>query len=152
MTIPTLETERLRLRPFREEDAVALHRIVSAEGMLKYFPGPPSPSPERSERLVRHQIEQWTTVGYAWWAVELKATGQLAGWNGLQYLPDTQETELGFLIDRALWDRASPPKRDASDSSTGSASSGCARSSHSPTPRTAPRAASSRNSECSSIG
>jgi ribosomal-protein-alanine N-acetyltransferase len=103
MTIPTLETKRLRLRPFREEDAVALHRIVSAEGMLKYFPGSPEPTLGRSERLVRHQIEQWTTLGYAWWAVELKATGQLAGWNGLQYLPDTKETEIGFLIDKALW-------------------------------------------------
>ena len=105
MTIPSIETERLRLRPFRDEDAVALHRIVSAEGMLKYFPGPPIPSLEKSERLVRHQIEQWTTVGYAWWAVELKATGKLAGWNGLQYLPDTNETEIGFLIDRMLWGR-----------------------------------------------
>ena len=46
MTIPSIETERLRLRPFREEDAVALHRIVSAEGMLKYFPGPTIPSLE----------------------------------------------------------------------------------------------------------
>jgi ribosomal-protein-alanine N-acetyltransferase len=103
MTIPSFETERLRLRPFCNEDAVALHRIVSAEGMLKYFPGPPIPSLEKSERLVRHQIEQWTTVGYAWWAVELKATGQLVGWNGLQFLPDTNETEIGFLTDKALW-------------------------------------------------
>ncbi len=103
MTTPSFETERLRLRPFRDEDAVALHRIVSAEGMLKYFPGPPIPSLEKSERLVRHQIEQWTTVGYAWWAVELKATGQLVGWNGLQFLPDTKETEIGFLTDKALW-------------------------------------------------
>ena len=103
MTIPSFETERLRLRPFRDEDAVALHRIVSADGMLKYFPGPPIPSLEKSERLVRHQIEQWTTVGYAWWAVELKATGQLVGWNGLQFLPDTKETEIGFLTDKALW-------------------------------------------------
>ena len=105
MTIPSFETERLRLRPFCNEDATALHCIVSVEDMLKYFPGPPIPSLEKSERLVRHQIEQWTTVGYAWWAVELKATGQLAGWNGLQYLPDTNETEIGFLIDRMLWGR-----------------------------------------------
>jgi ribosomal-protein-alanine N-acetyltransferase len=103
MTTPSFETDRLRLRPFRNEDAVALHRIVGAEGMLKYFPGPPIPSLEKSERLVRHQIEQWTTVGYAWWAVELKATGQLVGWNGLQFLPDTSETEIGFLTDKALW-------------------------------------------------
>jgi RimJ/RimL family protein N-acetyltransferase len=42
-------------------------------------------------------------VGYAWWAVELKTTGALAGWNGLQYLPDTRETEIGYLLDRFLW-------------------------------------------------
>lgn len=103
MTTPSFETERLRLRPFRGEDAAALHRIVCAEGMLRYFPWKPNPPLEKIEKFVRNQIDQWTTVGYAWWAVELKATGRLVGWNGLQFLPDTKETEIGFLTDKGLW-------------------------------------------------
>jgi RimJ/RimL family protein N-acetyltransferase len=103
MDIPSQETRRLNLRPFRDMDAPALHRILSQDEMLKYFPWPAGPSMEKVERFVRSQVEQWSTVGYAWWAVELKSSGRLIGWNGLQYLPETRETEIGYLIDRALW-------------------------------------------------
>jgi ribosomal-protein-alanine N-acetyltransferase len=103
MSAPALETPRLRLRPFREDDAIGLHRILVQDGMLKYFPRPGGPPLDRVQKLVLHQIEQWSTVGYAWWAVELKASGRLVGWNGLQYLPETGETEIGYLIDQPLW-------------------------------------------------
>ncbi len=103
MSVPSIDTSRLRLRPFRQEDAVELHRILTQPDMLKYFPRPGGPPLERVERLVRSQIEQWSTVGYAWWAVELKSSGRFVGWNGLQYLPETGETEIGYLIDRPLW-------------------------------------------------
>lgn len=105
MPIPSFETARLRLRPFRADDATALHRILSQDGMLKFFPSPSGPSLEKVEKFVAHQIEQWSTVGYAWWAVELKSTDSLAGWNGLQYLPETSETEIGYLLDRPLWNQ-----------------------------------------------
>jgi len=105
MTVPSFETPRLRLRPFVEDDAPALHRILTKEDMLKYFPSPAGPSLDKVEKFVRNQIRQWATVGYGWWAVELKSTGALSGWNGLQYLPDTRETEVGYLLDRPLWGR-----------------------------------------------
>ena len=101
--VPTFETERLRLRPFRPEDAPELHRILTEPDMLKYFPRPGGPPLDRVERLVARQIEQWQSIGYAWWAVELKTSGRLVGWNGLQYLPDTKETEIGYLLEHALW-------------------------------------------------
>jgi RimJ/RimL family protein N-acetyltransferase len=105
MEIPTFETERLILRPFAPEDAVPLHRILNQEDVLKYFPGPGNPPLERAERFVAHQIAQWSDVGYAWWAVDSKETGNLIGWNGLQWLPETEETEIGFLIGRDHWGR-----------------------------------------------
>jgi RimJ/RimL family protein N-acetyltransferase len=101
--VPAFETERLLLRPFRTDDAPELHRILTEPDMLKYFPRPGGPPLDRVERLVARQIEQWGSVGYAWWAVELKSSGRLVGWNGLQYLPDTDETEIGYLLEHALW-------------------------------------------------
>jgi len=103
MNVPTFETQRLVLRPFVEEDAVELHRILSQEDVLKYFPGPGEPTLEKAQRFIAHQIKQWGEVGYAWWAIDLKETGALVGWNGLQYLPETGETEIGFLIDSTQW-------------------------------------------------
>jgi len=99
------ETERLILRPFDDGDATALHRILNQEKILQYFPDPGSPTLERARRFVDHQIEQWRHVGYGWWAVEEKESGKLLGWNGLQYLPETEETEIGFLIDKDYWGR-----------------------------------------------
>jgi RimJ/RimL family protein N-acetyltransferase len=117
MPVPTFETPRLRLRPFREDDASELHRILAQDDMLKYFPRPGAPPLERVQKLVLHQIEQWSTVGYAWWAVELKASRLLVGWNGLQYLPETDETEIGYPIDGHCGDKAHDRAACASDSS-----------------------------------
>jgi RimJ/RimL family protein N-acetyltransferase len=110
MTVPSFDTPRLRLRPFHEEDATELHRILTQPDMLKYFPRPGGPPLDRVQRLVNNQIEQWDKIGYAWWAVELKSSGRLVGWNGLQYLPETQETEIGYLIDRPLWGQGLTPE------------------------------------------
>jgi len=107
---PTLETERLILRPFVPEDAEELHRILNLDGILRYFPGPGNPDMERVERFISRQTEQWREKGYAWWAVETKADRRLLGWNGLQYLPETDETEIGFLIDKAFWGRGLTPE------------------------------------------
>jgi ribosomal-protein-alanine N-acetyltransferase len=30
---------------------------------------------------------------------------ELAGWAGLQYLPELDETEVGFLLDKSFWGR-----------------------------------------------
>jgi RimJ/RimL family protein N-acetyltransferase len=105
MTTPTLTTERLRLRPFAETDLDAMHRLLSEAGILRYFPTPGPPSRERVEKLIHRQIEHWEVHGFGWWAVELLgATGgapELLGWNGLLYLPETDEVEVDFLLGRA---------------------------------------------------
>ena len=103
MEIPTITTERLTLRAFRPEDAPALQAILEQEDVLKYFPGDDPPTLERTERFVTRQIDQWAERGYAWWAVEDRATGALLGWNGLQFLPETEETEIGYLLHKEFW-------------------------------------------------
>jgi len=105
MPAPTFRTERLILRAFREADAEALHGILCQEGTLGYFPNPDRPTVSNVRKLVARQISQWEDLGYAWWAVESKITGELLGWNGLQYLPETGETEIAFLLDANHWGR-----------------------------------------------
>jgi RimJ/RimL family protein N-acetyltransferase len=56
MKIPTFDTQRLRLRPFSEADVAPLHRILTQEGMLKYFPSPAGPPIEKVEKFIRNQI------------------------------------------------------------------------------------------------
>lgn len=103
MSIPTFETERLRLRPFVHGDALHLHQILAVEGVLRYYPSSDPPDLERVERLVARQLVHWEEHGYGWWAVDDKANEALIGWSGLQYLPDTDEIEIGYLLARPHW-------------------------------------------------
>jgi ribosomal-protein-alanine N-acetyltransferase len=105
MSIPTFETERLTLRPFTPLDAPPLHQILAVEGVLRYYPTTDPPDLKRVERLVERQLEHWSEHGYGWWAVEDNSSGELIGWSGLQMLPETDETEIGYLLARPYWGR-----------------------------------------------
>jgi ribosomal-protein-alanine N-acetyltransferase len=103
MDIPTIATSRLNLRPFTPQDAEALHRILAQEQILRYFPKPDPPSLDRVHEIIAGQLNHWKEHGLGWWAVEPRATQELIGWNGLQYLPETEEIEIGYLLSKAYW-------------------------------------------------
>ena len=100
---PIISTPRLILRPFRPEDAPALFTILAEPNIMQHFPNPTTPDMARVQRLIARQIEGWETYGRTFWAMEWGATGELIGWCGLQYLPDTDETEVGYLLAKNLW-------------------------------------------------
>jgi [ribosomal protein S5]-alanine N-acetyltransferase len=105
MTIPTLSTPRLTLRPFEAEDAEPLHRILLQENILQYFPPSTPPTLEKAQRIIDHQLTHWADHGLGWWAVQLREGDDLIGWNGLQYLPETGEVEIGYLLSKDAWGR-----------------------------------------------
>jgi RimJ/RimL family protein N-acetyltransferase len=96
-------TARLTLRPFRPDDAPALFTIVQAPNIMQYFPGPPTYDMARVESIIARQLEAWETYGRTFWAMEWRANNALIGWCGLQYLPATEETEVGYLLAHAYW-------------------------------------------------
>ena len=103
MKIPTITTPRLILRPFTEEDVDPLHRILSERDILRYFPNPGSLPRDKVHKLISHQLQHWEEHGFGWWAVEPHQERKLIGWNGLQYLPETEEVEVGFLLSKPFW-------------------------------------------------
>ena len=103
MDIPTITTPRLRLRAFTQDDAGPLQRIMGESRVLDYFPNQDPPSRQRIEKLISGQLAHWEKHGYGWWAVGLGADPELIGWAGLQYLPDTNETEVAYLLDKRYW-------------------------------------------------
>jgi RimJ/RimL family protein N-acetyltransferase len=103
MDIPTLHTPHLTLRPFVAEDAAELYAINQQPGVLRYFPNPTPPPLEKVERFVAYQQKHWQTYGYGNWAVVPQETGCFGGWAGLQYLAETEETEVGYLLAPHLW-------------------------------------------------
>lgn len=97
MTLPMLETADLCLRPWRLADAPRLLELMQEEDMFKYFPPSSPPTLEKSRRYISHQLEHWQKFGFGHWAV-IAPDGQLAGWNGLEYLPETDETEVAYIL------------------------------------------------------
>jgi RimJ/RimL family protein N-acetyltransferase len=102
-SIPTLTTPNLTLRPLAAADAAALHRIYQAEGVLRYFPNPIPPPLEKVERFIVSQQAHWDRYACGNWGIAPAASGELAGWAGLQFLPETGETEVGYLLDPSAW-------------------------------------------------
>lgn len=101
-----IETARLRLRPWREDDKPAFAAIVNTWAMMKHFGGV-RPRAE-IDRLVDGQMERQDADGHCLWAVETKADAALAGICGLRIggHPDTPVAgmyELGWRIAERHW-------------------------------------------------
>jgi ribosomal-protein-alanine N-acetyltransferase len=103
MSIPTIPTSRLILRAFTKEDVGPLHRILGEEDVLRYFPNTKPPSQDQVGKLISAQLKHWTEHGYGWWAVEPRRENELIGWSGLQFLPETKEVEVAYLLGKAFW-------------------------------------------------
>jgi ribosomal-protein-alanine N-acetyltransferase len=99
----TVQTSRLTLRPLQLKDAHTLQGIYQSEGVLRYFPNPSPPPLERVERFILSQLSHWEQHGYGNWGIQLVDGGEIIGWAGLQFLPELNETEVGFLLDRPYW-------------------------------------------------
>ncbi len=98
-----LLTERLQLRQLRAQDVDPLYTILQQPDILKYFPRTTPPPREAVERLIARQLADWEKYGYGWWGVEWRHEPGLLGWAGLGYLPETDETEVAYLLRREVW-------------------------------------------------
>ena len=103
MEMPSITTSRLILRPFTQADVAAMHQILSATGVLRYFPNSQPPSPERVRHMIANLLNHWDQYGYGLWAIESRLTGKLMGRSGLQYLLETDEVEVDFILGREFW-------------------------------------------------
>jgi RimJ/RimL family protein N-acetyltransferase len=103
MRIPTITTSRLILRALAEEDIGPLHCILGDRDVLRYFPNTNPPTRDRVQKLISGQLKHWEERGYGWWAIELRSQNELIGWSGLQFLPETEEVEVAYLLGKAFW-------------------------------------------------
>jgi len=96
-----LETARLRLRRWRDEDLPTLARWNADPVVMRHMGRGPMTWEESTAALDRYR-RHWEAHGFGIWAAELLATGELVGRIGLSYhraWPD--DPELGWLIDPA---------------------------------------------------
>lgn len=101
--IPTINTPRLKLRAFIEDDVEPLFHILGQGDVLRYFPKPDPPPIESVQRLIAAQLKHWQERGYGWWAAVPKSQETLIGWCGLGFLPETEEDEVAYLLAKPYW-------------------------------------------------
>jgi ribosomal-protein-alanine N-acetyltransferase len=101
---PTLQTARLRLRPFTSADADVLFALHSSAYVLRYWDAPPWTERSRAERFLatcRQLAEEGTGARLA---MERAADGRFVGWCGLsRWNPDYRSASLGYCLDDAAW-------------------------------------------------
>ena len=95
-----VETDHLRLRPWREEDGVELRRLWSDPAVRAGRNLPP----DRIARIAEGSLRQWRVNGLGPWAALDKTTGCWIGRIGLDELddrPDADKVEVGFELGKA---------------------------------------------------
>jgi RimJ/RimL family protein N-acetyltransferase len=99
---PTLETARLRLRQFCEDDLDAWARITSDPEVMRYVGGSPL-TREEAWRSLGYALGHWKIRGFGLWAAEEKKSGALVGRIGLYQPEGWPGLEVGWLVERARW-------------------------------------------------
>ncbi len=105
MSVPEIVTPHLLLRVWTPEDADAWFSILQEDGILRYFPNQTLPSREKADAYIAHHQAHWEKHGYGHWAVVTRDDGQVVGWNGLEYLPELDETEVAYLLSKRVQGR-----------------------------------------------
>ena len=101
--IPTLETERLRLRAFREDDLDAFAAIYADAEVMRFIGDGEVVDRDGTWRVMSLLLGHWQLRGYGIWAAEEKASGALVGRIGLWNPKGWPGLEVGWLLARSRW-------------------------------------------------
>jgi RimJ/RimL family protein N-acetyltransferase len=104
-----LETPRMILRRWREEDVAPMAAINADPEVMRWI----RDGSVRDEQQTRDGIaaweREWETEGFGLFALEVRDTGQLAGFTGLavpHFLPEVlPAVEIGWRLGRVHWGR-----------------------------------------------
>ncbi len=103
-TRPSLETDRLILRPFGKTDEDAVFRICGEKEIAANTRTIPHPYPRaQAVKWIEAQPEMWENGKAAVFAICLKSTRELVGAVGLEINEQDQNAELGYWIDKQHW-------------------------------------------------
>lgn len=101
----TLSSERLILRPWREDDLDALAQLCADPEVMAHFPATldRAGSAELLARLMAHQAEN----GFTFWALQRREDAAFVGFTGLVRVrfeaPFVPAVEIGWRLARPYW-------------------------------------------------
>ena len=97
-----LETSRLLLRELTPDDAPGFFQLNEDPLVIQYTGDRPFQDIDEARAFLEN-YDQYALYGYGRWAVTSRENGDFLGWCGLKYMPDLQETDLGYRFLRKHW-------------------------------------------------
>lgn len=105
ISLPVLETERLILRPWKEQDRSLFARINADPVIMEYMPR--TLTPADSDKLVDRFEKHFKKYGFGMFAVERKKDGTFMGTVGLNTVeikvPFAPAVEIAWRLDYEYW-------------------------------------------------
>lgn len=98
MNTPTLETDRLTLRPMTLDDAADMHAIFSHPDAMRFMPTPPHDTVEQTRNNLQWDMSRNEAH---MWAIRLKDSEQVIG--QMHYLGETRVPGMGYIIHPDFW-------------------------------------------------
>ena len=99
-----IDTGRLILRRFEERDLDAFYELCSRPAVIRYAQSAPIASREAAmEYMHAAPFHDYATYGYGRFACVFKQTGDVIGFSGLKYVPEINDTELGYRFLPEFW-------------------------------------------------
>lgn len=98
-----LETPRLILRQFTQEDAPLILSLNSDPEIVKYVHEPTLKTIEQAEKILTDIILPQYKNNLGRWAIHVKDSMDFIGWCGLKHLPEPDEIDLGYRLMQKAW-------------------------------------------------
>ena len=100
-----VETERLIIREFEEDDLFSLYKIESDKRIIEFIPWYKLSSLNECKRQLKKYIESYSKNKLNSWAIEVKATGEVIGITQLVYTKKIKGIEIGTKILPEHWSK-----------------------------------------------
>ncbi len=97
-----VETQRLYLKTFSQDDVPGFFELNNDPLVLKYTGDKPFKDKEEVSRFIK-DYDQYKKHGFGRWSVYLKETNCYLGFSGLRYSSETDEIDIGFRFMQKFW-------------------------------------------------
>jgi len=98
-----IETDRLLLRSFTEDDAHLLYELNLDPEVTKFTYDPMKDIDHAREILEQVILPQYALYNHGRWAVHVKSGLEFIGWCGLKFIPQRNEIDLGYRFMKNAW-------------------------------------------------
>ena len=107
-----IETDRLLLRTFTEDDAALIYSLNLDPEVTRYTHDPMIDIEQAKKVLIGVILPQYALYNHGRWAVHLKPGLEFLGWSGLKYIPERDEIDLGYRFMKKFWGKGYATESD----------------------------------------